>query len=154
MQSGWRMVRAARVADAFTGEGARLFSGRWNSRGVRMVYASEHQSLAALEILVHRWPVLALEKYKAFPLRWDRRLVETISVDKLPSDWRAYPAPPATKAIGDRWMREGRSAVVAVPSVLAPADRNFLLNPAHPKFGQIEIGAPIDFVFDHRLVNR
>ncbi len=55
MPSAWRIVRAARVNSAFTGEGARVYGGRWNSRGTAVVYVSEHESLAALELFVHLW---------------------------------------------------------------------------------------------------
>ena len=54
--------------------------------------------------------------------------------------------------IGDAWVREARSAVLAVPSAITPADTNFLLNPAHPDFARIQIAAPIDFEFDPRLL--
>src|SRR6266705_2154868 len=53
MPSAWRIVRAARVNSAFTGEGGRVYGGRWNSRGTAVVYVSEHESLAALELFVH-----------------------------------------------------------------------------------------------------
>ena len=53
MPCAWRIVRAARVNSAFTGEGARVYGGRWNSRGTAVIYVSEHESLAALELLVH-----------------------------------------------------------------------------------------------------
>ncbi len=54
---GWRIVKAKRAKTAFSGEGARVYEGRWNSAGVAMVYCSEHLSLAALEILAHIQPI-------------------------------------------------------------------------------------------------
>ena len=59
-----------------------------------------------------------------------------------------------TRQIGDRWAKERRSAVLALPSAVSPADINFLLNPEHPNFKRIRIGSPIDFEFDSRLLNR
>ena len=49
----WRLCELADAAKAFDGEGARLYGGRWNHRGTRLVYASSTLSLAALECLVH-----------------------------------------------------------------------------------------------------
>ncbi len=152
MASAWRIVRARRAATAFTGEGARLYGGRWSSRGVRVVYVSEHQSTAALETLVHALPTAAGERYKAFQLEWADELTETLAVGKLPPSWRASPPSRETMRIGDRWAREQRSAVLAVPSAITPADTNFLLNPEHPDFRQIRIAAAADFEFDPRLL--
>jgi RES domain-containing protein len=154
MASAWRIVRASRAQTAFTGEGARRYGGRWNSSGVRVVYVSEHQSTAALEVFANRVPFILDEKYKAFYLEWPDRLTEIFPVPKLPADWKRSPPPAEAMEIGDRWVREQRSAVLALPSAISPADTNFLLNPEHQDFKQIRIAAPIDYEFDPRLLNR
>jgi RES domain-containing protein len=56
------------------------------------------------------------------------------------------------KAVGDAWARAGRSAVLVAPSVLIPAELNYLLNPVHPAFSRLEIDQPADFTFDPRLL--
>ena len=53
MIRAWRIVKTRYSADAFSGEGARLYGGRWNSPGVAMVYTAGSKSLATLEVLVH-----------------------------------------------------------------------------------------------------
>jgi RES domain-containing protein len=150
MAEAWRMLREMHVATAFTGEGAAKTGGRWNSRGVAVVYTSATKSLATLESLVHLNPPV-LFKYVVFPLRFDDALVEIYPVKSLPADWRLEPTPPSTKAIGDAWVKAARSAVLALPSVIT-GDTNFLLNPAHPDFKKIIIGRPEPFVFDPRLL--
>jgi RES domain-containing protein len=154
MASGWRIVRASRVKAAFTGEGPRRYGARWNSPGVRVVYVSEHQSTAALEVFANRTPFIPDEQYKAFQLEWPDDLTETVSLKQLPENWRIHPASVETREIGDRWIKEERSAVLALPSAVSPADTNFLLNPEHPDFKRIRIAPPIDFEFDQRLANR
>jgi RES domain-containing protein len=154
MASGWRIVRATRAKTAFTGEGPWRFGGRWNSPGVRMIYVSEHQSTAALEIFVHRVPFVTDEQYKAFRVDWPDDVMEILSPTRLPRNWRISPRPKITMEIGDIWAREKRSAVLAVPSAISPDDRNFLLNPDHPDFKRIRIAAPIDYQFDPRLFGR
>jgi RES domain-containing protein len=72
----------------------------------------------------------------------------------LPANWRISPPPAETKDIGDRWVKEGRSAVLALPSAISPDDTNFLLNPEHPGFKRIRIAPPIDYDFDPRLLGR
>jgi RES domain-containing protein len=82
---------------------------------------------------------------------------ETISVVdpvSLPRDWRASPAPAALRALGDRWLEEGRSAVLRIPSAVVGAvgvEFNYLLNPAHPDFRLITIGPEQAYDVDERL---
>lgn len=154
MASAWRIVRASRAKAAFTGEGPWRYGGRWNSPGVHIVYVSEHQSTAALEIFVHRVPFVLEEEYKAFYLEWPDGLTEILPANKLPADWRISPPSAETMQIGDRWIHEQRSAVLALPSAISPADTNFLLNPEHPDFKRIRIHPPIDYAFDPRLLGR
>jgi RES domain-containing protein len=154
MASAWRIVRASRASVAFTGEGPWRYGGRWNSPGVRVVYVSEHQSTAALEVFANRVPLTLDEKYKAFRLAWPDSLTEIFPKTKLPANWRISPPPSEAKKIGGRWVKESRSAVLALPSAISPADTNFLLNPQHADFKRIRIHAPIDYDFDPRLLNR
>jgi RES domain-containing protein len=154
MASAWRIVRASRAKAAFTGEGPSRYGGRWNSPGIHIVYVSEHQSTAALEIFVHRVPFVLDEEYKAFHLEWPDSLTEVLPVAKLPANWRISPPLAETMEIGDRWTQERRSAVLALPSAISPADTNFLLNPKHPDFKRIRIHPPTDFAFDPRLLGR
>jgi RES domain-containing protein len=151
MATGWRIVPSGRAGDAFVGEGAKLYGGRWNSPGVTMVYASQHKSLAALELLVHHNPRRP-NRFKAFAFRFPDELIETLALRALPRDWRQEPPPPFSQRHGDVWVRELRSAVLAVPSIIIPEECNYLLNPAHPDFKKISIGKPEDFVFDPRLL--
>ncbi len=152
MPSGWRIDKPGR--EAFSGEGARRFGGRWNLPGVAVVYLSEHQSLAALEIFVHLQPLLPQTKYLAYFVEWEEAQMEVLSAKKLPADWRGSPPGPSTMQIGERWVREKRSVVLAVPSVILPSERNFLLNPAHPHFRQLRRHKPVAFAFDDRLIGR
>jgi RES domain-containing protein len=154
MASAWRIVLEREAPTAFSGEGAWRYGGRWNSRNIRVIYASEHQSTAALEVFVHNKPFNPNEKYKAFRLEWADSLTERFPAEKLPANWRVLPAPVETREIGDRWVQERRSAVLALPSVMSPADTNFLLNPEHRDFKRIRIAPPVDYDFDPRLLNR
>jgi len=150
MPEAWRILKEKHAATAFTGEGAAKTGGRWNSRGVAVVYTSSTKSLATLESLVHLNPPVFF-KYVVMEVQLDEALVETFPVKKLPADWRTEPPPPSTKAIGEAWVREARSAVLALPSVIS-GETNYLINPAHPDFKKISIGKPEPFVFDPRLL--
>lgn len=151
MQEAWRIVKARHAAKAFSGEGAARTGGRWNSRGVPVIYTSATKSLAALETLVHLNPPV-LFRYVAFRLEFDEALIEKVPLDTLPADWQVEPPAPSSKVVGDRWVQEVRSAVLALPSVIILGEPNYLINPAHPAFKKISIGKPERFAFDPRLL--
>jgi RES domain-containing protein len=151
MPSAWRIVKASHADRAFSGEGAQRAGGRWNSPGVPVVYASEHKSLAVLEMLVHLDPQDAT-RYLTFRIEFDEALVERWPADRLPSGWREEMPARASRGVGDTWVRENRSALFAVPSAIIPEELNCLLNPAHPDFKEIAIGKPVPFTFDPRLL--
>src|SRR5207247_9769319 len=131
MPSAWRIVRAARVNSAFTGEGGRVYGGRWNSRGTAVVYVSEHESLAALELFVHTMPLSPNERYLSFKLEWDNKLTEYFPLKNLSPHWNAEPPTFETMATGDDWVRRRRSVAPAVPSAPTRSDINLPLHPWH-----------------------
>jgi RES domain-containing protein len=152
--TAWRVVKRKFRRVAFTGEGARRYGGRWNSKGVAVVYVAQSQSLAALEMLAHLDSANLLRYYVAIPVSFDSRLVTEVGVSSLPKNWKNYPAPGSLRAIGDAWVSSGKSAVLRVPSVLVPSESNFLLNPRHPEYENLVIGELLRFSFDPRLFRR
>ena len=145
----WRIVKAKHAATAFSGEGSRLYGGRWNSAGVSLVYTSSTRALAALESLVHLNPPVVFT-YAAIPIEFDAALVEKFGgeVPRTMDELTAL----AGVGRGDLWAQEARSAVLELPSVIIPGECNYLLNPAHPGFQKIIIGRPEPFAFDPRLL--
>jgi RES domain-containing protein len=149
----WRICKRANAA--FDGEGARRAGGRWNPRGVAVVYASETLSLAALELLVHADPALLPEDLVAIPAEIPETLrVRRIEPAELPRGWRRHPPPEELAQIGASWAAKLETAVLSVPSALVPQERNFVLNPAHAEFRRIRIGKPEAFALDARLTAR
>ena len=150
----WRITQKKRAKTAFSGEGARLYGGRWNSPGVPMVYVSQSQALAVLEVLVHLDTPALLAQYVFLEADIDDSLVTVLERSTLPRNWKADPVPGAIQVIGDRWVSSGRSAVLRVPSVLVPEESNFLINPRHPDFTKIAVSRPQAYRFDSRFVRR
>lgn len=150
---GFRIIKRGRAPTCFDGQGAWMFGGRWNSKGTRVVYTSGTQSLAILETLVHldSHEVLA-KKFCLRTIEFDIALCEAVDVGILPSGWDNDVTLNATRDIGDKWVMEKRSAILAVPSVIASTEINFLLNPEHSDFHKIQQNPPQDFVFSHRLI--
>ncbi len=71
----------------------------------------------------------------------------------LPGDWKQYPAPPSLRKIGDRFIAEGQTALMLVPSVLIPQENNIMLNPLHPDATKmIRQRRLVSFLYDRRLL--
>jgi RES domain-containing protein len=151
MLTSWRIVKTSKVTNAFNGEGARLYGGRWNSPGTAVVYTAQSVSLAALELLVHLQTSELLLAYSSIPASFDQALVRTVDPTTLPTGWNRYPAPVELQELGDRWAANQESVVLHVPSAVVPAESNFLINPRHSDFKMIAIGASTRFEFDPRL---
>jgi RES domain-containing protein len=127
-------------------------SGRWHPRGMRVVYTSSSLALAVLESVVNAGRDSLPEDLIRIEIEVpDRLTIERVSAADLPSNWRAYPAPPELASLGESWAREMRTPVLQVPSALVPEEANFLLNPAHPSAADIEVVTARSFVFDPRL---
>jgi RES domain-containing protein len=146
----WRIASAAHAA--CDGDGARRYGSRWTPRGLPAVFTSATLSLAALERFVHIDPDLEPVDLVAIAVDIETNIaIETVAVDDLPPDWRTYPAPPTLALVGERWLRESRTAVLSVPSVVVPDERNFVLNPNHADFARLVINPSEPFSFDPRM---
>jgi RES domain-containing protein len=116
------------------------------------VFTSATLSLAVLERFVHTDSDLDPPDLVAIPVDIrDDLAIESVGVKTLPADWRAFPAPPALARIGESWFRGSRTAVLAVPSVIIPHERNFVVNATHREFERISIGRSEPFSFDPRM---
>jgi RES domain-containing protein len=148
----WRLVQPWHADDAFSGEGALLYGGRWNVIGTRAVYAASSVSLATLELIVHVARPSRLDEYALIACAFPDAIVDDLDPAQLPPDWRTYPPPPAVQKLGDAWVKSGASAVLRVPSVVIASEFNYILNPEHADFGSVAIGLPKPFKLDWRLL--
>jgi RES domain-containing protein len=152
MGIAWRIVQAHVMDRAFTGEGARSYGGRWNSKGFAVVYTSSSISLAILEVVVHIQSYDILEEYVYMPVEFDQKLSLALKPRELTDNWKKDPSPQAIKQIGDSWVESEESVILEVPSAIVPEEKNYLINPAHAGFRKLKIGNPTKFKFDLRLI--
>ncbi|MGH9338738.1 MAG: RES family NAD+ phosphorylase [Acidobacteriota bacterium] len=138
---------------AFTGEGARLHGGRWNTEGSAVIYTSATISLAVLELLVHLESAALLSKYQLYSVEFEEKLVTIVDSRSLPKNWEVYPPPQSAQQIGNQWVSARTSAVLKVPSAIVPVEYHYLLNHEHPDFPQIRISRPRTFPIDPRLLH-
>jgi RES domain-containing protein len=142
----YRLVRRERAADVLSGDGARLYGGRWNPPGSAVVYASESRALAVLETFVH----LTLEARHMHFLLYAITLPPRVRLQRHAQAGLQRARRPS-REIGRAWIDGGAALALVVPSVLVPQETNYVLNVRHPQFAQVRIGKPERFSFDERL---
>jgi RES domain-containing protein len=151
----FRVLRPAYALNSFDGEGAFLYGGRWSTPGTRIVYTSEHQSLAMLEYFVHLDPADVPEDLVLATADVPESISrERIHAADLPSRWRDIPAPPELSRVGDDFVRRAECCVLLVPSALAVNENNWLVNPRHPEFPKITLNLPEPLHYDARMFKR
>ena len=138
-----------------SGRGAALYGGRWNPRGMPMVYTTGSISLACLEYLVHNFHVLSAKSICLSKIRVSPSVPpNSIEKEVLPLDWqeKSY-VPQSTQALGEQFLKESASYIFKVPSAIVPSEYNYLLNPSHPDHEMTFMEECIDsFVIDERLL--
>jgi RES domain-containing protein len=146
------VLRKKYARDPFDGEGAYRYGGRWSSPGIRLSYASEHQSLAMLEYFIHLDKddppddlVVAVAEVP------DGVRAERVEISSLPRNWLDPAAPAELARFGDEFAERQEHCLLLLPSVLAPGENNCLLNPAHRDFRRIVAGRPQPLSYDPRI---
>ncbi|MFM0514295.1 RES family NAD+ phosphorylase [Paraburkholderia sp. RL17-373-BIF-A] len=148
-------MRVFRIADsrhpAWSGTGAMLVGGRFSSPGRPVIHGALGFAGAMLEVLVHarigKVPRHHVWVQTDIP---DDVPVEQVGADGLPAG-RDGPDLQVARGFGDRWLSGARSAVLVVPSVVARAESNVLVNPAHPAAARLVVSVPQPVVWDRLL---
>lgn len=135
--------------DVLSGEGARLFGGRWNSKGKSAVYTSLTISLSLLELLIHAvsYDEILINHLAVIEIPDDS--VSEISTAQLKTTWQNDEE--YSQFIGDEFLTAQSSLILKIPSVIIPEEKNILINPKHKDFRKIKIRSASKFKFDVRL---
>jgi RES domain-containing protein len=148
----YRIV-SERYANDLSGTGAAIHGGRWNRRGVPVLYAGESREIALLEWLVNASADM-VPKLKMVTISFPDDSVWEMPVSSLPENWNEYPAPKALAFLGDEWIRSERSLVMKVPSCILPSSSNFVINCRHKDFGLLKLENIADFAPDKRFLRK
>ena len=144
-------IGRTRFANDTTGEGARLFGGRWNHKLTPCIYTSESRALALLEYTanVNIEDIPRALSITTFEIETENIL--EIPMTDLPGNWMTSPAPSSTKDFGTILLEKKRHPIIKIPSAIVPDEFNFLINPAHSESVGFRIIDVKDFVYDVRL---
>ena len=147
----WRICRRRYASAAASGEGARLYGGRWNSRGVRAVYASTSLALAAIETFVNLEPNLQPKDLVSVEGEVPDALgIGRLDPKLLPANWHET-RDESLRRPGDEWLHGAKTVALLVPSAAIRGEWNVLLNPAHPDFSKVKFQGARPFEFDVRM---
>jgi len=143
----FRITRYNSRTPSFSGDGAKLFNGRYNPLGTPVVYTSDHSASAMLEILVHLNKYAQLVKIQHY---YYRVAVEDAQIQDL-SEIRISKKNPVlteNEQLGLEWVKAAQKPFLRVPSALAPEAWNLILNPMFPNWENtctIEGAFPVTF---------
>jgi RES domain-containing protein len=136
-----------------SGAGAGLYGGRWNAKGVNVVYAAQSRALAALEFYVNRSQTTDLVNLGLTSILLpEDASTRHIDLETLPEGWNSFPVPDETVEIGTAWAVSGETLVLCVPSAVMPRERNYIINPGHKDAARVTVAGVEDYAFDQRFV--
>jgi RES domain-containing protein len=144
-------LTTGKYAHDISGEGSRIFGGRFNPVGLATLYTSENISLCILEILVRASKATIPDNYTLISLEIPDNGITIIQHNKLKKDWQHdldY-----TQGIGEDFLKEKQSFCLKLPSAIVPQENNFLLNPLHADFKKVKIVSAELLELDKRLFN-
>lgn len=138
-----------------SGKGAEITGGRWNSKGIGVLYTSESRALCTAEIAVHTQLGIIPKDYKLVQILIpDSIRIKEIHPHQLLASWNSIPYNSITQSLGNKFVEEKEFPVLKVPSAVIPGDFNYLINPGHPDSRNIEIIKTEAFSFDERLFKK
>lgn len=148
----YRIAKAKFIND-LSGTGARLYGGRWNNKGIGIIYTSETRALATVEYLVHVPLAMVPNNLCIATLEIpDDIAAKEILVPDLPANWRSCPAPFELAQMGTSWASANETFLLRVPSVVVEQEFNILINPSHPDIKHVIISSIDNYRFDNRLI--
>lgn len=144
-------VGKSKYAKDLSGEGARLFGGRWNNKMISCLYTSESRALAVLEYTVNVNLDDIPRALVISSIEIPDRKIKLFKEADLPGNWKQSPAPSSTKKIVSKILLNAEFPIIRIPSIIIPNEFNYLLNPLHKDSKHFKIVDIADFVYDVRI---
>lgn len=141
----YRCTLEAHVENTLMGEGAARYGGRWNSKGIPVIYTAESRIMAILELVIRQPIDKICSDYRVVPLE----IPDSVTTPKLPGRWKEDER--ITRKIGDDLLRKG-VFLIQVPSALISNSYNYLINPLSPEIKKVKLLAIEPILMDQRLL--
>lgn len=137
-----------------SGKGAELHGGRWNSKGIRILYTSANIALCTAEVAVHLPLGILPENYILQHIEFPSKKVKVLNESDLPKNWNKFPYDSKSRIIGDQFIDNNKFLILKLPSAVVPGEYNYLINPFHNLFKEVKLIKTEDYDFDKRLFIR
>ena len=134
-----------------TGEGARLFGGRWNNILTACIYTSESRALALLEYTVNVNIDNIPGKLSITAFEIPDIGIREFKINELPGNWAQIPSPASTKDFGTNLLHDPSVPVLKRPSIIIPEEFNYILNPLYHDRSIFKIHSVTEFICDVRI---
>ncbi|WP_375241722.1 RES family NAD+ phosphorylase [Lacinutrix sp.] len=136
-----------------SGEGSRLFGGRWNKKGMAMLYFSDSLSTSLLEVLVHMDFKHLTNDFGYIEIEIPDALIDTrLKLKNLDENWRDNPPKSSTITLGTEFIKTNKKLALKVPCAILPMASNIPINPRHKDIAKLKIIKVADLDIDSRLV--
>lgn len=149
----FRILKQPYLTDPLSVIGAEKPPGRWNPKGLGILYTSSSPALALLETMVH-FPAIDyqdLPTLRLFTLHVPDEEIRWVNPALLPQDWDNPAQLPLTQTYFQEWLLTPSELVLAVPSAVLDVSWNYLIHPQHPRFEEVQILNQKDIVLERRL---
>jgi len=145
-------IGKTKYAKDLSGDGAKLYGGRWNHEGIPCIYTAATRSLSLLEYTVH----VSLDtappdlSFSSFEVPSDS--IKKIKIDEMPANWKEWPHPKQTRDFGTSLLVGKKYLILKIPSAIIPDEFNYIINTTHARMNEVKIIEVRPFIFDTRLV--
>lgn len=148
----YRLSKNKYMDSSFSGEGARLAGGRWNSKGRSCIYGALSEAQSIIEVLVHMQKGKPLEEYSFTRIKLEPNDLMTLPETHWPESWNSDSGSLDARRVGDGWLKSNDSIGLLVPSVFTRYEKNCLINPDHPELKKrMKTVETWPYSFDKRL---
>lgn len=147
----WRFHRARYQPLDTTG--SYNYGGRWNPRGVPVLYASRTFAGGLLELIAHATtPRHPPRDHVASLIDIPDEGGRSVLSPPYPPGWDHTDDFLTARRLADPWLQSGADLCLEVPSVPgAPIERNLVVNARHPHFDRLHVVETLGPVYDQRI---
>lgn len=144
-------ISKRKYASDISGKGSSLFPGRWNKKGTPVLYTGINKEIALLENIANTPPMIS-PGLDILTIEIPDDSITRLEISDLPKNWAQFPPPTVLSEIGQKWVNEGKTVALEVPSSIIHSSRNIILNCMHPRYREVKILEQKKFFFDSRLI--